>query len=100
MTKHSNWTEPSYNQQEHWPTDGDEEPPLTDESIRACAMQKLAENPLIPAGVEVTVREGVLALTGTVPDEATRDLAATVAKLARGVRRLDNRLHLPLSGAV
>jgi OOP family OmpA-OmpF porin len=49
---------------------------------------------LAPSGVEATVADGVVVLTGTVPDATTRNALSTVLFAISGVQQIDNRLEI------
>jgi hyperosmotically inducible protein len=58
----------------------------------------IAEGQLNSRDIDVDTRNGVVTLTGTVPDSAQSDRAAQVAKGIDGVKQVENHLRVGASG--
>jgi hyperosmotically inducible protein len=54
----------------------------------------IAESQLNSRGIDVDTRDGIVTLSGSVPDKAQSDRAAQVAQGIGGVRRVENRLSV------
>lgn len=52
----------------------------------------IAESQLNSRGINVDTQNGVVTLSGTVPDKSQADRAAQVAQQVGGVKRVDNKL--------
>lgn len=62
-----------------------------DEKITADVEQALRAN--VPGTIQVSTRDRVVSLSGTVPDTAARERAAQIAMDVDGVARVDNTLR-------
>lgn len=51
----------------------------------------------VPGSIVVATRDGVVTLSGTVPDSAARDRAAELARHANGVARVENNLRATIA---
>lgn len=71
---------------------------LSDSALTAKVKTALiAENNLESMKIDVESSEGVVTLTGQVPDKASITLAGNVAQKVDGVRHLHNKLEAPAS---
>jgi osmotically-inducible protein OsmY len=67
----------------------------SDEEIRQAVRDELGRDPHIhDANVQVQVTNGVVALVGTVDNPLSRERAARIAEVVRGVRSVDNRIEV------
>ncbi len=70
----------------------------SDAEIRHDLREQLTEDMHLDASrVEMVVHDGVVTLTGTVPEAGQLDVVAMYARGVPGVRQVDNRLTLPPS---
>jgi osmotically-inducible protein OsmY len=68
---------------------------LTDAELAKDVSSELATDEwLAGAGIEVSVRDGIVTLTGELPALRAKDHAAEVAELVRGVRAVVNRIRV------
>ncbi|HEY8476836.1 MAG TPA: BON domain-containing protein [Chloroflexota bacterium] len=74
--------------------------PATDEELRTAISGALRADPRIPpqAQISVDVREGVVTLTGSVPDKWTKQIAGQIALSLPGVVDVENQLQVPRPG--
>lgn len=66
-----------------------------DEKITAAVEAALREN--IPGSIQVSTRDRIVTLSGTVPDTATRDQAGTIAARTAGVASVNNGLRATIA---
>jgi osmotically-inducible protein OsmY len=66
-----------------------------DEKITADVEASLRAN--VPGEIQVSTRQGVVTLSGTVPDASARTHAAELAKKTAGVERVDNNLRATIA---
>lgn len=65
-----------------------------DSEIAAAVQQAMHHDPRIPDDVRIDVRDGTVTLSGTVPTDASKELAARRAQQVRGAHRIINALHV------
>lgn len=65
----------------------------SDEAIRAAVFAALAEAPWRPCGLNVSVRDGVVSLRGTVRSANARQAAIVAAESVGGAKRVDDQLE-------
>lgn len=66
-----------------------------DEDLLDTLCERLSGDPDIDASeIDVTVREGIVALSGTVPSRQARRDAEAIAESLRGVREVENHLRV------
>jgi hyperosmotically inducible protein len=58
----------------------------------------IAESQLNSRNIDVDTRNGIVTLSGTVPDKGQSDRAAQLAKGIDGVKQVENRLKVGASG--
>jgi hyperosmotically inducible protein len=74
------------------------QPAVTDASITANIHAKMEEMKLLHrAQVTIATQDGVVTLTGTVPNDFARDQALEAARSTPGVVRLNDQLRLDIS---
>ena len=56
--------------------------------------QYITEDALDDAEIDIDINKGAVTLNGTVPTEAAKARAATIAKATDGVKNVDNKLHV------
>lgn len=70
----------------------------SDERVLRDILEALAENEAIRSGeIDIVVRDGEVALTGTVADRATRKQAEVCVASVTGVRDVTNQLRIEFS---
>ncbi len=70
-------------------------PVLSNQTISDKIDLELAGDPAVPAHrIDVTTRDGIVTLSGTVPNLLARSRAASVAETVKGVRAVVNRLEV------
>jgi CBS domain-containing protein len=65
-----------------------------DDLIRRSVLAAMTKVPRQPAGLNVSVKDGVVTLRGTAPSESARQAAVVASENVGGVRAVDNRLCL------
>jgi hyperosmotically inducible protein len=72
---------------------------VSDAEITTSVKSKLAANKTVSASnVDVDTSDGVVTLTGTVHSAAARTAAARLARQAKGVKRVENKLTVETAG--
>jgi hypothetical protein len=67
----------------------------SDDRIREDISERLEDHPSVDAsGIEVTVNDGIVTLTGTTDDRGSKRLAEDVADRVRGVKDVNNQLRV------
>ena len=68
---------------------------VSDDRIYDQVRQKLANDPDVKGGgFDVTVKDGVVTLKGTVNDKNAREKAERLTKKVKGVTKVDNQLKI------
>jgi osmotically-inducible protein OsmY len=68
----------------------------TDAQIEAVIEEVLTDDPWLDAsGIQVSVQQGIVTLTGTVPSRAAKRRAEALAERVGGVRDVRNALAIP-----
>jgi len=68
---------------------------VSDDKIYDQVRQKLANDPDVKGGgFDVTVKDGVVTLKGTVNDKNAREKAERLTKKVKGVTKVDNQLKI------
>jgi osmotically-inducible protein OsmY len=74
-------------------------PPVTDDTIGDKVMLKLAQDQVVKGGgLKITVKEGVVTISGKVESDAQKSRAEKLAKKVPGVKSVDNKIvvtHVP-----
>jgi CBS domain-containing protein len=68
--------------------------PEDDDQIRRSVLAAMAKVPWLPAGLNVSVKDGVVTLRGTAGSESARQAAVVACENVGGVRSVDNQLCL------
>lgn len=72
---------------------------VTDAVLVSTVRQRLAEDPALrTADLDVSVRDGVVTLTGSVERETSRERAARLARDVQGVRDVRNLIRVRAPG--
>jgi osmotically-inducible protein OsmY len=70
-------------------------PPVTDDTISDAVRVKLAGDQLVGVlPLQVTVKQGVVTLAGSVEQKSLKSRAEKVAKKVKGVKRVDNNIEI------
>jgi osmotically-inducible protein OsmY len=70
-------------------------PPMTDDTISDAVRVKLAGDQLVGVlNFQVTVKQGVVTLGGSVEQKSLKNRAEKVAKKVKGVKRVDNNIEI------
>jgi osmotically-inducible protein OsmY len=62
----------------------------SDKDVQKNIDEKFANNP----NVKASVKDGVVTLTGSCPDESCKTIAEATAKDVKGVKRIDNQINV------
>jgi osmotically-inducible protein OsmY len=74
-------------------------PPVTEDTLGDKVMLKLAQDQVVKGGgLKITVKEGVVTISGKVESDAQKSRAEKLAKKVPGVKSVDNKIvvtHVP-----
>src|ERR1035437_91401 len=70
-------------------------PPVTDDTISDAVRVKLAGDQIVGVlPLQVTVKQGVVTLAGSVEQKSLKSRAEKVARKVKGVKRVDNNIEI------
>jgi hyperosmotically inducible protein len=73
---------------------------MSDDAISDQVMIKLSSDPVVKGGgLHADVKNGVVTLTGSVPEQRQKDKAGKIAKGVKGVKSVVNNITVAKSGS-